>query len=192
MSTFPPYPDAADVQHNKEGDLWVIIDTAVYDLSKFAKFHPGGLSVLLDEDVAGKDATTTFFGLHGMDVLMKPQNDKMIIAHIEGEKPTIRRPQPGDLSRVPYGEPTWLSPEFTSPYYNESHHRLREEMRKFVETKLMPEAQAHEVSGKEASAQVKKDMAESKLNHMRLGPGKHLHGMTLMGGLKGEDYDYFQ
>lgn len=150
------------------------------------------MSVLLDEDIAGKDATTTFFGLHGMDVLMKPQNDRMIVARIADEKPSIRRPQSGDLSRVPYAEPSWLDPEFKNPYYNESHHRLREDMRKFVDLKLFPEAQAHEVSGKEASAQVKKDMAESKLNHMRLGPGKHLHDLTLMGGIKGEDYDYFQ
>jgi hypothetical protein len=26
---------------------------------------------------------------------------------------------------------------------------------------------------------------------MRLGPGKHLHGLTLLGGMKGEEYDYF-
>lgn len=25
---------------------------------------------------------------------------------------------------------------------------------------------------------------------MRLGPGPHLHGLTLPGGMKGEDYDY--
>lgn len=142
--------------------------------------------------VAGKDATTTFFGLHRMDVLVKPQYDRLIIAHIVDESPTIRRPQPGDLSRVPYAEPSWLSDTFKIPYYNESHHRLREEMRKFVDTKLTPEAQEREVSGKPASDQVKKDMAESTLNHMRLGPGEHLHGMTLMGGIKGEDYDHFQ
>lgn len=30
---------------------WVIIDTKVYDLTKFADLHPGGLAVLLDEDI---------------------------------------------------------------------------------------------------------------------------------------------
>ena len=31
------------------------------------------------------------------------------------------------------------------------------------------------------------------MNRMRLGPGKHLHGQELMGGIvKGEDFDYFQ
>lgn len=29
------------------------------------------------------------------------------------------------------------------------------------------------------------------MNRMRLGPGKHLHGHVLMGGVKGEDFDYF-
>lgn len=31
------------------------------------------------------------------------------------------------------------------------------------------------------------------MNRMRLGPGKHLHGQQLMGGVvKGEEFDYFQ
>ena len=30
---------------------WVIIDSKVFDLSRFAAMHPGGLSVLLDEEV---------------------------------------------------------------------------------------------------------------------------------------------
>lgn len=33
----------------------------------------------------------------------------------------------------------------------------------------------------------------NNMNRMRLGPGKHLHGQELMGGIvKGEDFDYFQ
>lgn len=28
--------------HNRDGDLWVIIEDAVYDLSKFQEDHPGG------------------------------------------------------------------------------------------------------------------------------------------------------
>jgi len=35
--------------------------------------------------------------------------------------------------------------------------------------------------------------SENNMNRMRLGPGKHLHGQELMGGVvKGEDFDYFQ
>jgi cytochrome b involved in lipid metabolism len=41
-------------KHNKEDDLWVIIDAKVYDLSKFAPLHPGGSTVLLDEGVGSR------------------------------------------------------------------------------------------------------------------------------------------
>lgn len=66
-----------------------MIDSIVFDLSKFASMHPGGSTVLLDADVgecsrptvrsaespiiAGKDATTAFFGLHRSEILFKPQ-----------------------------------------------------------------------------------------------------------------------
>ena len=32
-------------KHNKKGDLWLVVDTAVYNLSKFP--HPGGEGVLV-------------------------------------------------------------------------------------------------------------------------------------------------
>jgi hypothetical protein len=35
-------------------------------------------------------------------------------------------------------------------------------------------------------------MAEKGVLHMRLGPGKHMHGVNLMdGAVKGEEFDYF-
>lgn len=81
---------------------------------------------------------------------------------------------------------------YHSPCYNESHHRLRKEVCVLVDTKINPinpinpEAHAYALNGKEASAQAKRDMAGSKFNRMRLGPGKHLRGLTLMRGIKGE------
>ena len=45
-------------KHNNEDDLWLIIDSRVYDITKFAKFHPGGGHILLE--FAGKDATGTY------------------------------------------------------------------------------------------------------------------------------------
>eukprot|EP00660_Eupelagonema_oceanica_P013862 gene13862-24726_t len=56
-------------RHCSRGDLWVVVDGDVYDLSKFARLHPGGEGVLMQ--YAGKDATEVFFDLHRIDVLPK-------------------------------------------------------------------------------------------------------------------------
>jgi cytochrome b involved in lipid metabolism len=117
-------------KHNKEGDLWVIVDSIVYDLSKFGAMHPGGLGVLVDEEVAGKDATTVFYGLwvdfydtalytrtldalekdsswrwrHRSEVLQRPQYQRLKIGQIEGQSPKIEVMRPGDISKVSCGK----------------------------------------------------------------------------------------
>jgi alkylation response protein AidB-like acyl-CoA dehydrogenase len=100
--------------------------------------------------------------------------------------------KPGDLSTVPYAEPLWLRPEFKSPYYNDSHRALQKAMRIFTDTYITPEAQAREADGKYVSQDLVERMAKENIIAMRLGPGKHLHGRTLLGGVvKGEEFDYF-
>jgi len=178
-------------KHNKKGDLWIVCDTAVYDLSKFAALHPGGEAVLYDVTVAGKDATEVFFGLHRASVLEKYQ--RLIIGTIENEKPQVIVPQVATLSPVPFGEPTWLQKGYHSPYYNEGHRKFHKEMRYFFDTFVSKEAAEHELSNKQPTAELVKRMGHPdwNINAMRLGPGKHLHGLTLPSGLKGEDFDYF-
>ncbi|KAF8656808.1 hypothetical protein AX16_002358 [Volvariella volvacea WC 439] len=179
-------------KHNKEGDLWVVVDSHVYDLSRFAAMHPGGLSVLLDEDVAGKDATEAFFSLHRYEVLQRPQYARLRIGIVNGEKQRIFPRAIGALSSVPYAEPTWLSSGFHSPYYKESHRRLQKAMREFVETVVIPDAQAREEDGKRPSQKVFEEMARLNITAMRMGPGKHLKGRVLMeGAVKPEEFDYF-
>ena len=41
--------------HNKENDLWVVIDGKVYDLTKFYQEHPGGPEIIVTH--AGKDGS---------------------------------------------------------------------------------------------------------------------------------------
>lgn len=96
------------------------------------------------------------------------------------------------MSRVPYAEPNWMNPVFDVPHYGDSHRKLRKDMRVLVDTLLRPEALEREVSGEYPSKEMYRIMADNKINHMRLGPGKHLHGLTLLGGLRGEDYNQFQ
>jgi cytochrome b involved in lipid metabolism len=88
--------------------------------SRFANLHPGGINVLLDEEVAGQDATKVFFGLHRHEVLVKPAYARLQIGTIKDENESILAPQPGDLSKVPYAEPTWLTSGYYSPYFKEA------------------------------------------------------------------------
>lgn len=30
------------LQHNKRGDVWIVVDGEVYDMTEFAPGHPGG------------------------------------------------------------------------------------------------------------------------------------------------------
>ncbi|KAI6082572.1 acyl-CoA dehydrogenase NM domain-like protein [Hypoxylon rubiginosum] len=183
------FTKAEVAKHNTEDSLWFVIDSKVYDVTEFVDAHPGGESVL--RQVAGQDATVAFYNLHRHEVLTKYEED-LCIGTIENEKPQVITPQPGDLSTVPYAEPLWLTPAYKSPYYGESHHRLRKAMRVFTDKYVTPEAQAREIDGKYISQELVDRMSKKGLLHMRLGPGKHLHGVELMdGAVKGEEYDYF-
>ncbi|KAH6867798.1 acyl-CoA dehydrogenase/oxidase [Thelonectria olida] len=175
-------------RHNTPEDLWCIIDHKVYDLTDFADAHPGGNVVL--EQVAGQDATTAFYNLHRHEVLQKYAD--LCISTLENEAPEVLNPKPGDLSPVPYAEPLWLRPEFSSPHYTESHHRLQQAMRRFVDIYVIPEAQEKERDGTYVSQELVERMAKENIHAMRLGPGEHLHGRTLLGGVvEGKDFDFF-
>ncbi|KAH9902799.1 acyl-CoA dehydrogenase [Cubamyces lactineus] len=180
-------------KHNTEDSLWVIIDSRVFDVTRFRNLHPGGASVFMDEGIPGQDATEAFFGLHRYEVLEKPQYARLQIGVIDGEEPQIQGGIiRGAVSKVPYAEPTWLSEGFKSPYYKESHRRLQQAVRKFVDEVVYPDAQDRELDGKRPSQSVLDKMAELNLHAMRMGPGKHLKGLTLMGGIVSpEEFDYF-
>lgn len=178
--------------HNKDGDLWIIVDSKVYDITRFKDLHPGGASVLLDEDVAGQDATEAFYGLHRHEIIAKPQYARLQIGFIEGEQSTLHGRIPGELSEVPYAEPTWLTNGYHSPYFNESHRTFQKVVRKFFDEVVVPDAAAREEDGKPPTKSVIEAMAKLNLHAMRMGPGKHLKGLELMGGIvKPEEFDYF-
>jgi hypothetical protein len=175
-------------EHTSEDSLWCIIDSIVYDLSEFVMAHPGGESVL--HQVAGQDATTAFYNLHRQEVLAKYAD--LAIGTIKDEKPQVIVPQPGDLSPVPYAEPLWLVQHFKNPYFNDSHRRLQKALREFTDKHLIPEAQECETTGRAIGQDMIDLMSRKGILHMRLGPGKHLHGVNLMdGAVKGEEFDYF-
>ena len=116
--------------HNKSGDAWIIIDSLVYDISKFAIAHPGGEYLILE--YAGQDCTKDFFELHRQQVLEKYQ--KLVIGSIVNENQKYNLDSTA-LSQVPYGEPSHLQ-GFHSRYYSESHRNYRMELRKFFKKLL--------------------------------------------------------
>jgi hypothetical protein len=173
---------------NNRDNLRCIIDSCVYDLTDFADTHPGGEAVLLQ--IAGTDCTIDFYNLHRHEVIQKYSHLK--VGSITNEKPSILAHSPGDLSLIPYGEPTWLTAQFRSPYYKASHHALQKAMRVFVDTYVTPEAAEKEKSGEFISDDLLKRMYKAGITQTRFGPGKHLHGVEILGGaVKGEEFDYF-
>ena len=175
--------------HTTEDSMWCIIDHRVYDVTDFLDAHPGG-SVVLSQ-IAGKDATTEFYNLHRQEVLEK-YKDSLLVGTVAGETPEVVEREVGRLSPVPYAEPLWLRPEFKSPYFNESHRKLQRAVREFTEKYIGPEAEEKEKDGSIISQGLIDRMAEENVLAMRLGPGKHLHGRKILGGVvDGKEFDYF-
>jgi len=117
------------------------------------------LKSLLMFKIAGQDATQAFFGLHRHEILLKPQYKRLQIGTIRGEEEMIHPPAPGQFSRVPYAEPTWLSNGYFSPYYDETHRKLQKAAREFFQTVVVPEAVVADESGKKISQGVVDKMA---------------------------------
>lgn len=66
-------------------------------------------------------------------------------------------------------------------------------MREFFDSRVRAEAQEFELSGERPTRKLVELMGtpEWDIHAMRMGPGRHLHGKTLPGGVRGEDFDYF-
>ncbi|KAI8341233.1 acyl-CoA dehydrogenase/oxidase [Chlamydoabsidia padenii] len=151
-------------EHNSAKDCWIIVDGKVFDVTKFLSDHPGGKKVLVK--MAGKDASKQFKNFHN-DAIMQRVGLPMQIGVIgDATKDAPAQPaQPaaaaaaapkktdsaptysisgylaGTESKfgegIPYGDPSWYQ-DWNSPYYNESHIKLRKMMREFVDKEIMP------------------------------------------------------
>ncbi|KAJ3219098.1 hypothetical protein HDU67_002754 [Dinochytrium kinnereticum] len=124
---------------------FTVADVAAHNKTNFLKDHPGGKKVLLK--VAGKDASKQFDQFHNAGILEK-YSPKLYKGDVGGaaapvsavveEAPLVGVGEGetfGDM--VPFGDPYWYS-DWASPYYRESHRKLRSYVRNFVEKEIMP------------------------------------------------------
>eukprot|EP00930_Biecheleria_cincta_P100608 TRINITY_DN92219_c0_g1_i1.p1 TRINITY_DN92219_c0_g1~~TRINITY_DN92219_c0_g1_i1.p1 ORF type:complete len:543 (+),score=90.59 TRINITY_DN92219_c0_g1_i1:177-1805(+) len=186
-------------KHSREGDIWVVIDGGVYDLSKFGQLHPGGLPPLLDAAVAGKDATELFFGLHRASVLDERRYARLRIGYLSAPSPDARaeknKKQVG-AAAVPYGESMGTFRKY-SPYYDESHHQLREAARSFFDAQIAPNAKAWDDAGDLPSKDIDLTCGNAGIfaGMVAMEDGAdqlfERHGIKLPGGMKACRWDIF-
>ena len=64
-------------QHNKDGDMWIILSSKVYNVSNWIRRHPGG--ELAIKNFAGMDCTEQFVTFHNQE-----QVDKILPTFLVG------------------------------------------------------------------------------------------------------------
>ncbi|KAI9201950.1 acyl-CoA dehydrogenase/oxidase [Polychytrium aggregatum] len=172
-------------RHNTPQSAYIIIDSRVYDITRFAALHPGGEQLLLD--LAGKDVTGDFYGLHSQQVLHK-YAPRLLIGSIEGEN--FVDVAADAIVPFPYAESNfWFGHK--SPYYKESHVRFRQALRSWLVKEIVPDAASQDDLGKAPSPELYQKFVNFGAIVMALGPGPHLKGYNLPGGVKPEEFDYF-
>jgi len=177
-------------KHNTPEDAWVIVDGAIYDVTKFAKMHPGGSNTLLD--YAGQDATEDFFALHRHEVLDKYK--RLVKGRVAGAKQGLGTAleQKKQVSAVPYAEPSHLQ-GMSSPYFKESHIALRKAMRAWWVENMYEDAMQCEADSSAPDRELRIKAGDMGIHAMAQGPGEHLkYAPSLMGGIvSAEEFDYF-
>eukprot|EP00755_Sulcionema_specki_P005679 Sspe_Gene.33432::Locus_16323_Transcript_1_1_Confidence_1.000_Length_1750::g.33432::m.33432 len=167
-------------KHTSPGDMWIVVDGLVYDISKFAAMHPGGERVL--KGYAGKDATEVFYELHRKDVLNKYK--RLVVGKVA--EPSEAREL---VSSIPYAE-MGVDQGFHSLYYNASHLKFKKNLRGWYEADILSECTQLDQAGKHPPLSLYKKLGEKGLLAISMGPGPWLKGMDLM-GVRGEDFDTF-
>ncbi|GAA5861609.1 hypothetical protein JCM3774_002644 [Rhodotorula dairenensis] len=199
--------------------VWIAIDHKVYDVTAFLSAHPGGKKVLLAQ--AGKDASEKFWQFHSKRVLdetAKPfligrigtepdagaDFEEAVIHRIEDEAPVESSAAAADQDEledssyfgdlVPFGDPQWYQ-DWASPYYNDSHRRVRAALRQFTDTYLTPNALAWDQAKQIPPGEYKRIADAGILAGVAAGstgwPSEYAAGIPVPGGIKAEEWDAF-
>jgi alkylation response protein AidB-like acyl-CoA dehydrogenase len=89
---------------------------------------------------------------------------------------------------APFAEPAWLN-SLASPYYNESHVKVQQEVRKHLEEHVFPYVEEWEEKGR-VPKEAKRRHAQAGLAFQEM-PAEYAHGVRLPGGISFKDWDIF-
>ncbi|KAJ3189678.1 hypothetical protein HK101_008764 [Irineochytrium annulatum] len=151
LRSLPTYTLSDLAKHNTESDAWIAVEGKVYNITPFLDAHPGGKRILLT--VLGKDATKEFKRHHNSAAVFGKYDKKMVVGLVKGQEDALvdeevkwpkENKEFGDM--VAFGDPAWYQ-GWKSPYYNDTHARLRSWIRKIVDTELIPFAEQWEAEG---------------------------------------------
>ncbi|GAA5842527.1 hypothetical protein JCM11251_004897 [Rhodosporidiobolus azoricus] len=193
--------------------VWLVVEGGVYDVTDFLDDHPGGKKILLN--MAGKDATDKFWQFHSKKVLEKTAAPFLIgqvgeegdqatntVEAVEnkieekvgqvGEEEEEDTTYYGDL--VPFGDPSWYQ-DWASPYYNDSHRKVRSAIRKFTDTYLTPNAHAWDEAHEIPASEYKRIADFGLLAAIAAGSGQwpteYSQGLPVPGGINPNEWDAF-
>ena len=158
------FTTAEVAKHNSDGDNFLIIDGGVYDVSNFASMHPGGENLL--NEIAGTDATETFYGLHRQEVLDKYRPRLLVGYTEEADIPEDDGlTQWGRISGVPYAETFAWRDGFHSPYHTEKHKEFRTYCREFFDKNVREVAFESENSNEPCTPELMQKIAQVSSPH---------------------------
>ncbi|KAL2867416.1 FMN-dependent alpha-hydroxy acid dehydrogenase [Aspergillus lucknowensis] len=84
--------------HNKPDDCWVVVSGEVWDLTSFAKEHPGGASVILK--YAGRDATDAFLEVHAASIIRENLSTESFKGNLDRTTITPEWNQPTETEQL--------------------------------------------------------------------------------------------
>ncbi|XP_041374724.1 acyl-CoA 6-desaturase-like [Gigantopelta aegis] len=101
--------------HNKPDDKWLVIDGKVYDITSWAKKHPGGAKVI--SHYAGEDATDAWVAFHNDKELVSKFLKTILIGELSDYKPTALQLEFRKLRKT-VEDMGWLK---TNPWFFVAH-----------------------------------------------------------------------
>jgi alkylation response protein AidB-like acyl-CoA dehydrogenase/cytochrome b involved in lipid metabolism len=128
-------------KHNTAEDAWVMVDGVVYNVTKFAKLHPGGRAVLLR--AAGTDATVDFKQVHADSVLKRYANLRVGRLAVEELDPAEAKKlftKKAEEKWLPLSDAYFndIRGTLKSPNFQQKHIDYAMKVRAFCEKEIIP------------------------------------------------------